>query len=290
MLERGITAMGVFQSRTIFFLGAGSISEAILTGILAAQLLPPSQITISNRNHPEKLQNLQEKFGVHISQDKLADIAKADVVVLAIKPFDLLFALQEIAPAIKPSHLVISVVAGASSDIIERTLHGNIPVVRAMPNTSSVVQASATAISAGQWATEESILVVRELFTAIGSCVVVDESLLSAVTGLSGSGPAYIYYIAEALLEAGQSCGLDKDTCQQLLVQTIYGAGKMLQTTGRDPAELRKQVTSPKGTTMAGLEVIEQGGTKNILIQAVQRAAQRAQEMADAISEEANHQ
>jgi pyrroline-5-carboxylate reductase len=282
--------VGSFQSQGVFFLGAGSIGEAMISGMLASQLLTPQKITISNRKKPERLQMLHDRYGVCISQDKKSDIQRSDIVILAIKPFDIVAALREIAPAIDAHHLIISVVAGASTQVIEESLPVSVPVIRAMPNTSSIVQASATAISPGRWATPSSVAMAKELFAAMGICSVVDESLLPAVTGLSGTGPAYIYYIVEALLEAGLLCGLDKVTCQELLLQTVFGAGKMLQDTGRDPAELRRQVTSPRGTTMAAMDVLDQAGIKHVIIQAVQRATQRALEMAEEITYELNKQ
>jgi pyrroline-5-carboxylate reductase len=148
-----------------------------------------------------------------------------------------------------------------------------------MPNTSSSVQASATALCAGKWATPEHVALAQYFFSAIGISVVVAEEQMDAVTGLSGSGPAYFYYMVEALQEAAQQCGLPAETARMLLVQTIYGAARMLQESGQDPAELRRQVTSPNGTTMAGLAVLEEGGVYQLLLQMVQSATRRSTEM-----------
>ena len=263
----------------LFFLGAGSISEAMMKGLLAAHLLPAQQITISNRKNTARLQELQQHYGVHISQNSATDIAQADLVILAMKPFDLATALHEVKPYLSPRQLIVSLAAGITTTAIERCLDGPVPVIRSMPNTSSFVQASATAICAGQYATPQQLAVAQQLFSAIGISVRVNENQIDAVTGLSGSGPAYFYYVVEALLEAGLQCGLPADTCRQLLLQTLYGAAKMLQETGKDPAELRRQVTSPNGTTMAGIAVLDRGDVQQILQQAVQRATQRATEM-----------
>jgi len=277
-------------TKRLFFLGAGAISEAMTAGIIAAKLIPPEQITISNRKHTERLADLHTRYGVNPSLHMDSDIEQADIIIITVKPFDVLTALHELAPAVKPHHMLVSVVTGATTTVIEETLPVAIPVIRAMPNTSSVVQASATAITPGHYATPASIALVTELFQALGNCVVVDESLLPAVTGLSGTGPAYIYYLVEALLQAGLQCGLDKATCQELLVQTVYGAGKMLQVTGRDPTELRKQVTSPNGTTMAALEILDAAKVQEVVMKAVASATHRAVEMGEQITNTAHSQ
>ncbi len=315
---KGEPQVGLTREQRLFFLGAGSIGEAMLKGMVSAQLLPPQQITVCNRAHPARLQALERHYGVHICQDKQAEIAQADILLLAVKPFDLVAALQEIAPMVSPRQLIVSVVAGASTRVIEQCLlqypHTDlkkketpgtaptrsdtshfsgtlpkrssgfapgaaVPVIRAMPNTSSFVQASATALCRGRQATAAHVEIASDLFSAIGTSEVVDEAHMDAVTGLSGTGPAYFYYVAEALLEAGRACGLAGETCRALLVQTMYGAAKMLQETGTEPAELRHQVTSPNGTTMAAMAVLEQGEAQQLFLQAVQRATMRASEM-----------
>lgn len=273
--------MSVIQDQKVFFMGSGSISEAIIKGIVSARLLAPEQITICNRTNSARLEELQRNYGVSICHDKQVDIARADIIVLAVKPFDLVNALQEIAPLIGSHHLLLSVVAGASTNMIEQCLQMSVPIIRAMPNTSSFVQTSATAICQGQWATSHHLEMVQDLFSAIGISVVVEEVLMNAVTGLSGTGPAYFYYVVEALLEAGKICGLPSDICRTLLIQTLYGAATMLRETGKDPGELRRQVTSPNGTTMAAITALEEGNGSLLFLQAVQRATQRASEMMD---------
>jgi pyrroline-5-carboxylate reductase len=271
--------MGLTQEQKVFFLGAGSISEAIIKGMVGACLLPPEHITVCNRRHVARLEELQKRYGVSVCQNKQADIAQADILVLAVKPYDLVNALQEITAMVGPHHLLLSVVAGASTHLIERCLQMSPPVIRAMPNTSSSVQASATAICQGQWATSHHLEIAQDLFSAIGISVVVEERLMDAVTGLSGTGPAYFYYVVEALLEAGQACGLPAEVCRALLIQTLHGAATMLRETGEDPRELRHRVTSPNGTTMAAIATLEEGSASRLFLHAVQRATQRASEM-----------
>ena len=271
--------MSLTQQHRLFFLGAGSIGEAMIKGITSAQLLPAKQITISNRNNAQRLRELHATYAVQLSQDKMRDIAEADIVILAMKPFDLVKALQEIAPAISQQHLIISLVAGVSTELIEHNLPASVPVVRAMPNTSSFVQASSTALCQGRWAKSTHLAIASDLFSAIGISVTISESLMDAATGLSGSGPAYIYYVVEALLKGGEACGLSTETCRTLLLQTVHGAAKMLQETNQEPAALRRQVTSPNGTTMAAIEVLDQGNGQQLFQDAVLRATQRAAEM-----------
>lgn len=263
----------------VFFLGAGAVCEALLKGLLHAGLLSAGQIVISNRTNGARLEDLRLRYGVRVAQDKQESCREADLVILAMKPFDLPAALQEVSSAISREHLVISLAAGVSTAVIERQLGLPVPVIRSMPNTSSSVQASATALCGGSWIAPEQLEIARSLFSAIGISVVVKEEQMNAVTGLSGSGPAYFYYLVEALQEAAEQSGLPAEIARPLLVQTIYGAARMLQESEQSPAELRRQVTSPNGTTMAGLAVLEQGGVYQLLIQTVQRATARAAEM-----------
>jgi pyrroline-5-carboxylate reductase len=257
--------MGLTQQEHLFFLGAGSIGEAMIKGITTAHILPADHITISNR------------------QNKLQDITEADIIILAMKPFDLVKALQEVAPTISPHQLVISLAAGVSTTCIEQHLPPLVPVIRAMPNTSSFVQASSTAICQGHWTTTRHLEAANDLFSAIGISVTIPEDLMDAATGLSGSGPAYIYYVVEALLKGGQDCGLSTQTCRTLLLQTVYGAAKMLQETNLEPAILRRQVTSPNGTTMAAIAVLDQGHGQQLFRDAVIHATEHAAEMGQQI-------
>ncbi|GCE16175.1 pyrroline-5-carboxylate reductase [Tengunoibacter tsumagoiensis] len=269
----------MLTKKRLFFLGAGSMAEAMIKGLLAAQLLPAEQISVSTRKRTEHLQELSTTYGIHRCQDKRAEIEAADIIIIAVKPFDVATALQEVRESISARQMVISVAAGIATEDIESCFSEQVPVIRAMPNTSSFVQESATALCGGRWADQEHIALAENLFSAIGISVVVKEGLMNAVTGLSGSGPAYFYYVFEGLIQAGLECGLPEETCRTLLLQTVYGAAKMLKTTGKEPAELRRQVTSPNGTTMAGISVLEQGDVLNHFVQAVKRATQRSEEM-----------
>lgn len=270
----------------VFFLGAGAMSEAMLRGLLATATLPPERITISLRHNVARLYELGRRYGVRVSEEKLADIAGAGLIVLAVKPRDVDAALAEVRPALAADQLLVSVAAGVATATLEARLPPGMPVVRAMPNTSSFVQASATAICAGRFAAPSALEVARELFAAIGTVAIVEEAAMDAVTGLSGSGPAYIYYVAEALLAAGMAVGLSAETSRELLLQTLHGAARMLRETGEEPATLRRQVTSPNGTTMAGIAALDERGVRDAFRLAVERATARAREMGEELGRE----
>jgi len=273
----------MLAGKRLFFLGAGSISEAIIKGLLATGVIDAQQIVVCNRQNAARLGSLRETYNVVVSADKRADVASADLIVLAVKPFDVAAALAEVGDAVAPHQLVVSVAAGVLAAAIEARLAQGVPVVRAMPNTSAFVQASATAICRGRWADDDHLHLARQLFAAIGTVALADEAAMDAVTGLAGSGPAYIYYVVEALLAGGVAAGLDEQTCRELLLQTVFGAAKMLHDTGRSPAELRRQVTSPNGTTMAGIAALDEREVKEAFRSAVLRATARAGELGRAL-------
>jgi len=269
----------------IFFLGAGALSEAMLRGLIATTTVSPGRVTISNRRQAARLHELGARYGVRPSVDKLADIARAELIVLAVKPYNVTAALQEVGPALSAGQLLVSVAAGVSTTTLEARLPAGMAVVRAMPNTSSFVQESATAICAGRHADADALDRARRLFAAIGTVAVVDEGAMDAVTGLSGSGPAYIYYVTEALLAAGIAVGLSAETSRELLLQTLQGAVQMLRETGAEPEALRRQVTSPNGTTMAGIAALDERGVRDAFRLAVERATARAREMGEELAD-----
>jgi pyrroline-5-carboxylate reductase len=259
-------------------IGAGNMAEALLRGAFDAAVLTPGQVLLTNKSNDERLERLARAWPVRTTRDKACLVGESDVLILAVKPHDMPGVLNEIAPHAASRHLVLSVVAGIQTEMIERRL-GDVPVIRAMPNTSTAVRASATAIAAGRHATAGHLAIARAFFEAVGWVGVVPESLLDVVTAVSGSGPAYVYVLAEALVDSGERAGLPRDLALALVAQTILGAGKMLTQTGDGPETLRGRVTSPGGTTMAGLEALEQGGLRAAVDAAVTRAAHRAREL-----------
>ena len=258
-------------------IGAGNMGEALLRGLIGTGI-PADRCVVTNRSNDARLSGVADRWGVRTTRDKARVMAEGEVIVLAVKPADMSDVLRDIAPHARSRHLVISVAAGIPLEMIEHHLEG-VPAARAMPNTSTAVGASATAVCLGRWATEDHLSTVRDIFEAVGSVVVVPEPLFDAVTGLSGSGPAYVYLLAEALLEAGVRAGLSRDVALALVSQTVLGAGKMLIETGEDPATLRDRVTSPGGTTLAGLQALEEGRFQAAVWEAVARAARRAGEL-----------
>lgn len=271
------------QTRSIHerigFLGAGSISEAMIAGILKKHLLSPEQIFITNRNNQERLAELAQNYNVQVTQEKHEVCRNADILILAIKPKDAAEALMELRGSVHAGQLVISVIAGVSTSLIQEWLGVSCPVIRTMPNTSSAVGLSATGLACNYHVSEEQLQLATQLLGAIGEVYPVEEDELDIVTGLSGSGPAYIYYLVEAMVSAGTKAGLSREVARQLTLQTVLGAAHMLLDTNEEPALLRKKVTSPGGTTQAGLEVLESYHFQEAVTAAILRATERSREL-----------
>lgn len=270
--------------KTVAFLGAGNMAGALIKGLLAAGVLAPEQVICTDVRKP-RLEELQGKHGVRVLSSNEEAARLADVVVLATKPQAFERLLPEVAKGLRPGALAVSIAAGIPIFAIEELLPPGTRVVRTMPNTPAIVDAGATAISAGTHATDDDVALVRALFDSVGVTVVLDESLLDAVTGLSGSGPAYIFLIIEALADAGVKVGLHRDSAQLLAAQTVLGSAKLLLETGEHPGRLKDMVTSPGGTAIAGLHTLEAGGLRTTLINAVETATARAQKLGEAFAQ-----
>lgn len=242
--------------KKIAFIGAGAMAEAVLAGLVNKEFLPNEQIAVTNRENEERLTEIQEKYGVSVSGDKEAVLTDADVVFIATKPYDLESALQDVKPYVNDQQLFISVVAGISTTYIEEVLEVSAPIIRSMPNTSATIGLSATAIAKGARALDEHVQIAADIFSAIGTVSIVEEEQMHIVTAISGSGPAYIYYFVEAMQEVAEEAGLSKEVAEQLINQTVVGAGTMLSESSLPAATLRENVTSPNGTTAAGLETL----------------------------------
>ncbi|MBM7115457.1 pyrroline-5-carboxylate reductase [Archangium primigenium] len=266
--------------RTIAFLGAGNMAEALIKGLLRAGTARPESILATARR-PERLDALRSTYGVRTTLDNLTAVREADVVVLAVKPQALDKVLVQVAPAAGPEKLFVSVAAGVPISALERRLGGGSRIIRTMPNTPSLVGAGACALSPGEHASEEDLAVASRIFQSVGTTTVVDENLLDAVTGLSGSGPAYIFLIIEALSDAGVKVGLPRYTALKLAAQTVLGSAQLLIETSAHPGQLKDQVTSPGGTAIAGLHTLEAGGLRTTLINAVEAATRRARELGE---------
>ncbi len=270
----------MLQGKRFAFVGAGNMAEALVRGLLASGSVAPSDVTVSNRRR-DKAERNAERWGVRAAPDNHACVRDADVVMLCVKPQVMRTALEQVGKDIPAHALVISVAAGISIAAIEAHLAAGQRVVRSMPNTGAIVRQSATAIAAGSNATEHDLDVAREIFDQVGRTVVVEEHHLDAVTGLSGSGPAYIFLIIDALADASVKVGLPRDIGLELAAQTVMGSAQLLLQTGEHPGRLKDQVTSPGGTAIAGLHTLEAGGLRTTLINAVENATRRAKELGE---------
>ncbi len=275
---RAMTKDGL--GKKIAFLGAGNMAGALVRGLVAAGAASPDEILCTDVRQ-ERLDELAKRHGVRTSSDNAESARWADVVVLATKPqvFDRL--LPDVARGVRSDALVVSIAAGVPISIIEAKLPPGTRVVRTMPNTPCLVDAGATALAAGTHATAADVALARRIFAAVGVTVVLDESLLDAVTGLSGSGPAYMFLIIEALSDAGVKVGLHRDSAQLLAAQTVLGSAKLLLETGEHPGRLKDMVTSPGGTAIAGLHTLEAGGLRTTLINAVETATARSKQLGE---------
>lgn len=266
-------------------IGAGSMAEAMLNGIYSERLFLPENIYIINKKNDERLRFFKENFGVQTTRDYTKLVSECKYLVLAVKPQDMKDLLIILKRSLTQEHIIITIAAGITTEFVEKTLGIKIPVIRAMPNTSCQVKESATAISQGQYTTKEAVDLAEEIFSSIGNVYQVKEEMLDVVTGLSGSGPAYVYLLMEAMIKAGTKAGLSASLAEKLTVQTVLGAAKMVSHTGEPPACLREKVTSPGGTTMAGLRALEEMGFAPSVMKAVESATKKSQEMMTEYSE-----
>jgi pyrroline-5-carboxylate reductase len=266
--------------RTIAFLGAGNMAEALIKGLLRAGTARPESIIATGRR-AERLEELKRAYGIRVTQDNLAAAREADIVVLSVKPQAMDKLVIQVAPALDQRKLIISVAAGVPIAALERRLGAGARIIRTMPNTPSLVGAGACALARGEHASEEDLTIASRIFHAVGITTVVEENLLDAVTGLSGSGPAYIFLVIEALSDAGVKVGLPRYTALKLAAQTVLGSAQLLIETNAHPGHLKDQVTSPGGTAIAGLHTLEAGGLRTTLINAVEAATRRARELGE---------
>ncbi len=270
--------MSILATQSIGFIGAGNMAEALIRGLVRGGHVGAERI-IASAPRNERLAELRTAYAISVTRDNAEVARTAGLVVLSIKPQIMDKVLLEIGNQLKPGTLVISIAAGVDTETIEQAVPEGVRVIRAMPNTPALVGAAATAISAGRHATEDDLASARAMFDAVGITVTLDEGHLDAVTGLSGSGPAYIFLILEALADAGVKVGLSRRNAQRLAAQTVMGSAKMLLDTDEHPGRLKDMVTSPGGTAIAGLHTLEEGGLRTTLIKAVETATKRSREL-----------
>jgi len=261
--------------KKIGIIGAGKMGGALLGGILRAGIVSPEELIVADQDR-RRLEELKEKFEIEATAlNRRA--AEAEMVILAVKPQVIGEVIDDIAKVVKTETLLVSIAAGVPLGFIEKRLGKECPVIRAMPNTPAMIGEGATALAAGRKATEKEMALARRIFEAVGKTVVVKEELMDAVTGLSGSGPAYVFTVMEALADGGVQMGLDRATARLLAVQTVLGSAKLALASDLHFGELRDMVTSPGGTTIAGLRALEEGKIRATLMAAVEVATRRSQ-------------
>lgn len=264
-------------TKKIGFLGGGAMCEALMGGILSRGLVDPSQLTVCDIV-PERLQHLKNKLGVQTSDNNRSVATSVDVLFLTVKPQVMPSLLAEIGKSVPKKTLVVSIAAGIKISTLEKYLVG-VPVVRVMPNTPVAVGEGMAAISRGTYADETAASLVSEIFSAVGRSVLLDESMMDAVTGLSGSGPAFFFLMLDALSDAGVRVGFSRQNALLLSAQTMLGAAKMVLETGEHPGKLKDMVTSPGGTAITGVHMLETHSIRAALIEAVVAATARSRDM-----------
>ena len=260
------------------FLGAGAMAEALARGLVASELYSPAEIALFCPSQT-RARALADSIGARYAASPLQAVEGASAIILAMKPHQIESALEPLRAGITSEQLIISVAAGVSTARLQACFENPVPIVRAMPNTPALIGAAATAICRGPHADSENLATARSIFEAVGVCVEADEKLFDAVTGLSGSGPAYVFNFIEALADGGVRAGLSRAVALKLAAQTVMGAAQMVLETGEHPGVLKDRVASPGGTTIAGVHELERGGFRGIVMDAVMAASERSKEM-----------
>jgi pyrroline-5-carboxylate reductase len=266
------------RGKRVGFIGGGNMGEALIRGLIGANLVKPDLITATDVR-ADRARELAEQFGVTAHSDNARCVRDADVVILAVKPQIMGDVLRDIAPAVEPRHLLISIAAGVATATIRAALGKDARIIRVMPNTPALVLQGAAAVAKAKGLERDDLATAQEIFGAVGRVVVLDEELMDAVTGLSGSGPAYVAIVIESLADGGVKMGLDRATAMTLATQTVLGAAHLLLETGLHPGALKDMVSSPGGTTIAGISALEEGGIRTTFISAVERATLRSREL-----------
>lgn len=271
----------MLQEKKIGFIGSGNMGEALVSGLVLSQAAKPENIICSDIAE-DLLEEIKEKYGVQTTTDNNEVAKKSEIVVYATKPQILGDVLKQTADSLDTSKLIISIAAGVPLAAIAAGLKKELRLIRVMPNICAFVKESATAIAAGEFATKEDVALARAIFDSVGRTVFIQENvLMDAFTGLSGSGPAYIFTIVDAMADAGVKMGLSRKDSLFLSTQTVLGAAKLLLESGEHPGQLKDRVASPGGTAIAGIHTLEQGGLRTTLINAVESATQRSKELGD---------
>ncbi len=263
----------------IGFIGAGNMGEALIKGMLLSQSFSPQQLLASDKVSG-RLKYLAKTYKIKAFEKNSEIVWRSEVIILAVKPQNLEEALKEVREGLSKDKLLISILAGIPVGKVQDFLKKGSKVIRAMPNAPALVQEGATAIFRGDQATEKDEQIARRIFDSVGKTIILqDESLMDAVTGLSGSGPAYVFVILESLSDGGVKMGLSREVATNLAIQTLAGAAKLARESRKHPGELKDMITSPGGTTIVGLKKLEEGGLRASLMEAVEAATLRAKEL-----------
>ncbi|MFS0656234.1 pyrroline-5-carboxylate reductase [Bacillus sp. 179-C3.3 HS] len=271
----------MIDQKKVAFIGAGSMAEGMIAGIVRSGRMPLHHIYATNRQNVDRLHELTKRYGIQTATMDSCPFEDMDILILAMKPKDAEKALDTLKPHIQPHQLIMSVLAGVKTQSIENMLHEGQPVMRVMPNTSSTIGASATGLSAGRYVTNGQMAMSQALLSEMGEVYTIEEEHMDIFTGIAGSGPAYFYFLMERIEEAGEEAGLSKEMSRQIGTQTLLGAAKMLQETAENPSILREKITSPNGTTAAGLHALDDFGGGEAIKQAVKHATNRSKEISE---------
>ena len=278
----------MLNNKTIGFIGAGNMAETLIGGLINSNQSKPENIFCSDVRK-SRLIEFDKQFGVQTTTDNIAVVKASEIIVYAVKPQIIAEVFKETAETLDMSKLIISIAAGVPMVAIESLLHKDLRLIRSMPNVCVAVNEGATAIAAGAHAKTKDIDMAMAIFNSVGRCIFLKENhLMDAVTGLSGSGPAYIFLIVDALADAGVKMGLSREDARELSSQTVLGAAKMLLETNIHPGQLKDMVTSPGGTAIAGLHTLEKGGIRTTLINGVEAATLRSKELGDNMIDKIN--
>jgi pyrroline-5-carboxylate reductase len=271
----------MLKNKKISIIGTGNMGEALLSGLIFSESSYPKNIICTDIRE-NRLTSIQEKYGVATTADNIKAIETSEIIIYAVKPQIIASVLKETASCLDMSKLVISIAAGVPLAAIESCLNKKLRLIRVMPNIAAFVKESASVVAAGGEATEEDIKLSLDIFNSMGKSIFLKENILmDAITGLSGSGPAYIFLIVEALADAGVKVGLSREDALFLSSQTVLGAAKLLLETKEHPGRLKDMVTSPGGTAIAGIHTLEKGGLRTTLINAVEVATKRSKELGE---------
>ena len=274
------------EGRTVAILGGGRMGEALVSGLIRSDGRKPEEIVVTARRE-ERARELAERYGIGATTSNREAAGTADTLVLTVKPQDIETLLDQVRPAVRPDQLVVSFAAGVRTSFVAKHLPDGVPIVRVMSNVAVLVDEAMSVISAGAHAEDRHLAVTEELLGPVGKVIRLPESHLDAITATSGSGPAYFFLLAEAMIEACILLGLSRDVATELIIQTMLGSAKMLRDTGKHPVELREMVTSPGGTTIAAIRVLEETGVRAAFLNAIDAARNRSAELAQGGDEEA---